>query len=203
MISGQGWLIESAAPLWRAAVVDYPWEEYGGGGRGAQNHYRLQRVEDGPRIIRGSGLWRPHENAHLYMWATRPFLLKAGWLMEQLGFRYVTEFIWEKDQNSLGQYGLTMHESILFGVHGRGQQPDVNTGRRDIKSTFHWPVPRGEDGSRIHSRKPPEAYAELYEARSQGPFIEFFGRGAARPGWLIWGDEAHQSATAGAAHESA
>ena len=42
---------------------------------------------------------------------------------------------------------------------------------------------------REHSRKPDEQYA-LITSCSPGPYLEMFARGD-RPGWSIWGDQAH------------
>ena len=92
----------------------------------------------------------------------------------------------------IGQYARGAHEMMLFGVTGRGQDPEVITERRDIPSVFFAPVPKDENNLRIHSRKPEAAY-ELIEARSQGPYLELFAR-RGRPGWDSWGNEAPEAA---------
>jgi N6-adenosine-specific RNA methylase IME4 len=46
-----------------------------------------------------------------------------------------------------------------------------------------------ETRKREHSRKPDEQYP-LIEGCSWGPYLELFGRGAGRPDWVVWGDQA-------------
>ena len=199
--------------LWRTAQIDPPWQENGGGKskRGADKHYRLMSVRQIRSTLLGTGLWRPHVNAHLYCWFTDNFLQDALWLVDQLGFRYVRTIVWVKVRGvpraldfdtglavevhdgeldlrtGIGQYARGAHESMLFCVRGRGMADDVCTDRCDIPSCFLAPVPT-LNGARIHSRKPDAAY-ELIEARSRGPYHEFFAR-RGRPSWLAWGDEA-------------
>lgn len=88
----------------------------------------------------------------------------------------------------IGQYARGAHEMMLFGVTGKGQDPEVCTERRDIPSVFFAPVPKDNNNLRIHSRKPDAAY-ELIEARSKGPYLELFAR-RDLPGWDSWGNEA-------------
>lgn len=182
-------------PLWRAAVVDPPWQERGGGGRGAQEHYPLLTKEGVADVLWTSGLWRPHQYAHLYLWSTNSFLPDAMWLMNYLGFRYVTNLPWVKPSIGLGQYFLGRHELLLFGVRGKGMDPSVYTGRSDLPGVIVADYGRDSRGRRVHSAKPREAL-ELVEARSHGPYAEFFCRGTGRPGWLTWGDQATQQEAA-------
>ena len=87
----------------------------------------------------------------------------------------------------IGQYARGAHEMMLFGVRGKGLDPSVYSGRRDIPSVFFAPVPRDANNKRIHSRKPDATY-ELIEARSKGPYLEMFAR-RELPGWTSWGNE--------------
>jgi N6-adenosine-specific RNA methylase IME4 len=192
------------------AQMDFPWMERGGGKikRGADRHYPLVPTHEGPDLIWSSPLWYPAPDAHLYMWVTDNFLKDGLWLMDTLGFRYIRTFQWVKVKGrpkrldfetgwavepvedielryGIGQYARGAHEMMLFGVRGKGMVP--RTDRRDIPSAFFAPVHSGEDGKRVHSRKPDAAY-ELIEARSKGPYAEFFAR-RNRPGWSAWGNE--------------
>lgn len=76
---------------YRTALIDPPWPERGSGKikRGADRHYDTLPVSEMPRVILASA-WNPMPDAHLYMWATNTHLMKAGWLIETLGFRYIT-----------------------------------------------------------------------------------------------------------------
>lgn len=193
--------------LWRTAQIDPPWLESGGGKskRGADRHYPLMGVDDIAKTLLRSGSWLPAPDAHLWCWYTDNYLLDALTLIERLGFRYVRTFVWVKCKGatkaldletgeavdgeieprmSLGQYGRGVHESMLFCVRGNGLA--VRTERRDLPSVFFAPVPT-EDGVRVHSRKPDAAY-ELIEARSKGPYAEFFAR-RRRANWTSWGNE--------------
>lgn len=199
-------------PEYRCLLMDPPWMERGGGKikRGADRHYTLTDTPGILKAIRGSGMWRPAADSHLWCWFTDNFLPDALWLTEQLGFRFIRTFIWAKTDADLdtdaldpaeldahlrmgiGQYGRGCHEGMIFAVRGRGQSPDVWTGARDVRSLFHAPHPRDEHGKRIHSRKPPRSY-ELVERVSKGPRIEFFARvpRVAIDGqrWACWGNE--------------
>lgn len=190
--------IPSAFPC---IMVDFPWQENGGGKskRGADRHYPTVKASEGPDLIRSSPLWRPAPNAHLYFWVTNNYLIEGLAMIKALGFRYVTNIPWVKvkkdgtvPRKGLGQYTRGAHELllyaengeqldeqlILFGVQGKGRQ--ACTPRRDIPSILLAQVGR-------HSEKPSEAY-ELAEARTIGPRASIFER-AARPGWWVWGDE--------------
>lgn len=181
--------------MFRTINADPPWNEQGGGKikRGAQRHYPLMKTRDiAPTMSKAiQSLGGVHENAHLYMWVTNNFLRDGFAVMDALGFRYVTNVVWAKEQMSIGQYFRGKHELMLFGVRGKGLDPSVATDARDIPSCIVAPHERGPDGKRIHSRKP-EVFRDLIERRSKGPFLELFAR-THRPGWESWGDEVPES----------
>jgi len=172
--------IEAGREMYSCILMDPPWNERGGGKikRGADRHYPLVKTKDMPRLIYQSGVWKPAENCHLWMWATNSFLADALWLMDALGFRYVTNACWVKNKYGLGQYLRGQHELLLFGVKGSGVA--VRTEKKNLPSVFH------ADRLR-HSQKPEESY-QLIESRSVGPRLEMFAR-IARPGWDHWGNE--------------
>lgn len=161
-------------------LIDPPWMERGGGKikRGADRHYPLVKTKEMPQIIYQSGVWRPAENAHLWMWSTNNFLPDALWLMEALGFRYLTNAVWVKTRIGLGQYLRGQHELLLFGVRGRGVL--ARTERKNLSTLLQAP-------SGVHSQKPEESYT-LIESRSVGPRLEMFAR-SSREGWTSWGNE--------------
>lgn len=180
-------------------AMDPPWAETGGGGRGAQDHYDV--IPDRSAILRTivtAPEWRPAADAHLWCWTTTTSLLDGLWLVDALGFRYVTHAIWIKTSSTkdmhgdpspqvgIGQYLRGAHELMLFAVRGDGYA--VRTSARNIPSWFPAPAPRGENGQRIHSRKPERSY-EIIETRSHGPRLEMFAR-VARLGWSRWGNQA-------------
>lgn len=168
--------------------MDPPWLERGGGKikRGADRHYPLVPTPELPAVIRSCEHWdRLADDAHCYMWVTNNFLTDGLWLLEQLGFRYVTNLVWVKKQFGIGYYFRGMHELVLFGVRGN----TVFTEGTWTTVLGDGPIdhPRDELGKRIHSRKPEQLH-ELIEQASPGKWLEIFAR-EARPGWLTWGNQ--------------
>lgn len=197
--------------IWQTALLDPPWEERGSGKikRGAQKHYPLLKTQDMPGVIRGSGLWTPDENAHVYCWVTNNFLPDGLWLLNELGARYITNIAWTKKRPGIGRYFRGKHELLLFATIGRGWA--VRTAPNDIESALDTYekdgdsyFPHGDaieaehemvNGKRKHSAKP-KVFYDMIESRSLGPYVEFFAR-SLRPGWTSWGnDEAVVAAVA-------
>lgn len=172
----------------RCILLDPPWNEKGGS-RGADKHYDLMKTADMPRVIMQSPLWRPAKNAHMWMWSTANFVPDALFLMQALGFRYVSMAVWVKPSIGIGQYMRHRQEPLFFGVRGR-----LHTQDRGVDSVIEAPeelpddfddafkAPRGR-----HSEKPEEAYRRI-ERVSPGPRAEFFAR-LPRPGWEAWGND--------------
>jgi N6-adenosine-specific RNA methylase IME4 len=119
--------------------------------------------------------------AHLYLWTTTRYLRAAFAVAEAWGFRYGQTLVWCK----------TTHASILGGAFGcnvefvlfcrRGVLPHD---KKSDSAWFDWPR-AGRGG---HSRKP-EAFLDLVESVSPGPYLELFAR-RQRLGWDTWGNEA-------------
>lgn len=182
-------------------AADPPWDESGGGKckRGADRHYPLLKKPEQIRdAMLSSGVWRPAENSHLYLWVTNNFLPVGLWLMKELGFTYKTNRAWakmevdedacilaatgvtvyRKQNHGLGQYFWGEHELLLFGTRGKAMLPPTQ-GRRGTLLC--------EPRTRQHSEKPAQAYADI-EFTSPGPYLEMFARDP-RPGWDVWGLE--------------
>ena len=170
---------------YRAIMMDPPWTEVGGGRirRGADRHYPVVKTKDMPALIQSGGLWRPAENCHLWMWVTNNYLKDGLWLMEELGFRYITNAVWVKHRKGLGQYMRGQHELLLFGAKGRSMVPET-----DCRPPTVIHAERTQ-----HSRKPDEFY-ELVETVSNGPYLEVFAR-RGRPGWHSWGNQIQKEAS--------
>lgn len=176
----------------RCIAMDPPWPERGGGKckRGADRHYKVRGKTGIRDLILGADVWCPATHAHLYMWVTNNHLLDGLWLVDQLGFRYVTNLNWPKDRYGIGQYFRGQHELCLFSVRGNGLHPSVMTKRRDLSTSPPHLIThvRDENNRRVHSAKP-EYYRKLMQARSKGPRLEMFARGEAPRGWTFWGDQ--------------
>lgn len=125
------------------------------------------------------------DNAHLYMWVTNPVLTEQRWrgpnacqIARAWGFEPKTLLTWIKSENGAGMgfffRGDTEH--VLFAV--RGDLP-IPAGQR-LSNVF-----RGSRGA--HSQKP-EAFLDIVESVSPGPYLELFAR-RNRFGWDTWGNE--------------
>ena len=126
------------------------------------------------------------DRAHLYLWVPNALLPEGMRVMEEWGFRYVSNIIWEKvrkdggpDGRGVGFYFRNVTEMLLFGVRGKNVRT-LDMGRRQVN------IIRSQ--KREHSRKPDEQYP-IIEGCSWGPRIELFSRGRRR-GWKAWGNQA-------------
>lgn len=119
------------------------------------------------------------KRAHLYLWTINAYLEDAYEIARLWGFRPATLLTWCKAPMGIG-FGGTFAQStehVLFARRG------VLTAAQRVDSTwFQWPR------STTHSRKP-EAFLDLVEQVSPGPYLEMFAR-RNRLGWDTWGNEA-------------
>lgn len=106
---------------YRTILMDPPWNERGCGRikRGADRHYPLLKPPEILAAILGSGVWRLAADCHLYCWVTNNHVPSGIWLVEALGFRYITLLTWAKDRFGLGQYFRGQTEQLIFAVRGR------------------------------------------------------------------------------------
>jgi N6-adenosine-specific RNA methylase IME4 len=120
-------------------------------------------------------------SAHLYLWATQKYLRDAFDVLTGWGFRFAALIVWCKRPHgvAMGRMFGNQTEYVLFGWCGGATPPLPITDR----NWFVWP--RGE-----HSAKP-EAFLDLVEQVSPGPYLELFAR-RQRLGWDTWGNEALQ-----------
>lgn len=161
----------------QTVVMDPPWNtDAGGGGKGAQNHYPLLSLSNIYRVV---SMARPFmevsHHAHLYVWTTCAALPEAMTLIQMLGFRYVTDWIWLKRHIGLGQYRRSKHEQLLLARRGQ------------IERIGQWPSSVFTEPETEHSVKPEESY-RCIETVSPGPRLEMFAR-RPREGWTSWGNE--------------
>lgn len=137
------------------------------------------------------------KNSHLYLWVPNALLPDGLAVMQAWGFRYISNIVWAKrrkdggpDGRGVGFYFRNVTEILLFGV--KGSMRTLPPARSQVNML--------ETRKREHSRKPDEQYA-LIEACSPGPHLEMFARHA-QPRWVVWGDEAAESAEPrGAVHK--
>ncbi len=117
-------------------------------------------------------------DAHLYLWTTQKYLRDAYWISEAWGFNVSSVLVWCKPVRgwTVGGTFMSTTEFVLFCRRG-----SLKAKTRVERQWFQWS--RGE-----HSAKP-EAFLDMVEVVSPGPYLEMFSR-RARLGWDTWGDEA-------------
>lgn len=117
-------------------------------------------------------------DAHLYLWTTQRYLWDAPDIARAWGFQPSTVLTWCKAPTgfSLGGAFGKASEFVLFARRGT-----LSATTRTNRDWYQWP--RGE-----HSAKP-EAFLDLVEAVSPGPYLELFAR-RQRLGWDTWGNDA-------------
>lgn len=123
-------------------------------------------------------------DAHLYLWTTDMFALdgSAKRVAEAWGFPCGRLLVWAKSHYGLGRFPRPQHELVLVCRRGKLPFAIANEG-----SVHRWPIPF-VNGIRLHSAKP-DAFGDLVERASPGPYLELFAR-RQRLGWDTWGDEA-------------
>jgi N6-adenosine-specific RNA methylase IME4 len=117
------------------------------------------------------------QDAHLYLWTTNGYVEAAYEIAREWGFRPSTLLTWCKPPKGIGlggAFSLTA-EFCIFARRG-----SLATQTRVDSSWWLWP-------RRRHSEKP-EAFLDLVEQVSPGPYLEMFAR-RARFGWDYWGDQ--------------
>ena len=116
------------------------------------------------------------DDAHLYLWTTQTFLRDTYRVLDAWGFRQGAMLVWSKPPKGVcGTYVCSV-EFCIFGRRGNLQHK-----RRQLGTCYQWP----RSG---HSAKP-EAFQDMVESVSPGPYLELFAR-RTRLGWHTWGNQA-------------
>jgi N6-adenosine-specific RNA methylase IME4 len=123
------------------------------------------------------------DDAHLYLWTFARYIPDAYRLVAGWGFKPSSFLTWCKPPMGLGLGGgafVATTEHVVFARRGR----EIRTKRWE--STW---IAAGRPYAQgpIHSAKP-EAFLDIVEQVSPGPYLEMFAR-RARFGWDYWGDE--------------
>lgn len=180
---------------WPTLVIDPPWEQNGG----PSFHGRQYDSRAGAVVSRrGGGPSRPlpyptmtleeiaalpvaevtAADAHLYLWVTNRYIEAGYGLVRGWGFTPSTLLTWGKPPGGLGMGGAFVQtsEHILFARRGRDVRQE-----RSRSTWWEWKRPYRSDGKPDHSRKP-DAFYDVVEQVSPGPYAELFAR-RARLGW--------------------
>jgi N6-adenosine-specific RNA methylase IME4 len=164
-------------------VVDPPWKQPSGGPRpkttwnaGVPSRlpYPTMSLEEIKALPVES---LAAKDAHLYLWTTNFYLEDSYDVARSWGFQPSTVLVWAKTPRGLGMGGAftVTTEYVLFCRRG-------SLAFRNKQDRNWWNWKRGQ-----HSAKP-EAFLDLVEAVSPGPYLELFAR-RNRMGWSAWGNE--------------
>jgi N6-adenosine-specific RNA methylase IME4 len=183
------------AGRYRTIVADPPWHYEGFVSSVADN--RASGVRDGmtarplpyASMTLGQMVDLPirdmaSKDSFLFLWTTNRYLPDSFWLANAWGFTYRQMIVWDKG-TSMSPFGgaITPNRAEFLLVCRRGS-PRLQ-GRWATGSVVE--APKGSQAG-THSAKP-DAFLDLVESVSPGPYLELFAR-RQRLGWDTWGDEA-------------
>ena len=120
------------------------------------------------------------DGCHLYLWTTQRFLRDAYTVLDAWGFKQGALLVWSKPPKGVVGTWVCSAEFCIFARRGT-----LKHLRRHIGTVFQWS--RGR-----HSAKP-EAFQDMVETVSPGPYLELFAR-RPRPNWTVWGNEVEANA---------
>lgn len=115
--------------------------------------------------------------AHLYLWTTNTHLEHAWSIIRAWGFKFSTMLVWCKPPRGgagFPTFGICT-EFVLFCYRGK-----CDALKRLDRNWWEW-------SRSAHSGKP-EAFIDMVEQVSPGPYLEMFAR-RNRLGWHTWGNE--------------
>lgn len=171
-------------PRYRTIVADPPWSQPSGG---RHNGSDGRRIRNRPSALPYETLdvaaisaleLSADRDAHLYLWTTNAHVEDAYTVARAWGFTPSVLLTWCKPVRGIGLGGTFTQttEHVLFARRG-----SLASLQRLPSTWYEWP-------RREHSAKP-EAFLDLVELVSPGPYLEMFAR-RNRLGWDTWGDEA-------------
>lgn len=174
--------MSAAGQKYRTIVADPPWDHSDGTGASYSSKGRrdcdlpyppmsLAQIEAVP-----IDKWADHCST-LFLWTTNRYLDAAFDVARAWRFPHVATLVWCK-QRGLGSGGV-FYSNVEFVLYCR--RAGVAAPARIHSRWFDWPRSN-------HSAKP-EAFMDMVEEVSAGPYLELFSR-RARLGWDTWGDEA-------------
>lgn len=185
---GEDFLAFAGRKKFTTVLADPPWQFQNRTGKVAPENKKLNRYStlslDEIKSLPVGEVCT--EKAHLYLWIPNALIKEGLETMEEWGFTYKSNIVWQKirkdgepDGRGVGFYFRNTTELILFGVKGKGFRT-LQPGRTQVNVI--------KSRKREHSRKPDEQY-EIIESCSPGKYLELFGRGK-RKGWTVWGNQA-------------
>lgn len=162
---------------YRTIVADPPWRYGNQAGTPARGHARAHYdTMDLSAICALPIVDLVEDDAHLWLWGVNALMEEAHQVVRAWGFQPRSMVTWCKKQPGVGAYLRNNTEHCLFATRGAPIVPE----HKPTSTWFVWP--RG-----AHSAKP-DAFYDLVESVSPGPYVELFAR-RARFGWSYWGDQ--------------
>ena len=164
---------------YRVIYADPPWqygdERAGGNHGGAVDHYNTMGINELKNMPIVS---LAEDNAVLFLWATAPLLPEALELINAWGFKYKTNFIWDKVKHNMGHYNSVRHELLLIATKGSCTPDNVELfdSVQSIERTDR------------HSEKPEEFRKIIDTLYTYGNKLEMFARKQVE-GWEVFGNE--------------
>jgi N6-adenosine-specific RNA methylase IME4 len=165
---------------YRTIVADPPWRFGSAATKAdARKHYDTMALDD---ICALPVADVAADDAHLWLWILNGMVEQGYRVVREWGFSPLTLVTWCKPQPGVGHYLRNNTEHCVLASRGEPMTPE----NKPISTWFKWP--RG-----AHSAKP-DAFYDLVEHVSPGPYVEMFAR-RARFGWDYWGDQSLGTAT--------
>lgn len=167
---------EGLTPPYSTIVADPPWSYGQTGVQGAAAAQYSTLSQQGVADLPVADL--AADDAHLYLWVTTPKLWdepNPARIAQAWGFTYKTLITWVKGERvGLGWYYRVDTEHVLFCTRGAAPIPPALR-----QSNVLW-------SPKSHHSAKPDAFGDLVEQVSPGPYVELFCR-RPRLGWDSWG----------------
>jgi N6-adenosine-specific RNA methylase IME4 len=169
----------SALKRYRTIVADPPWTP----DESVRSHYADRKAYPQKHYETMStaaicSLQPPSDDsAHLWLWTLTRHVDWGYSVARAWGFEPLTMVTWCKPSLGAGRFQCNTEHVLLCRKGSREAMPFGRTGG----TWFKWP--RG-----AHSAKP-DAFYDLVEKASPGPYLELFARRARMGDWHYWGDE--------------
>lgn len=161
---------------YRTIVADPPWHYPLGHPAREHKKHPYSTMTLGELCALPVGDWAD-QSSHLYLWTTNEHLRYAFSVLGAWGFTFKNVITWCKPGLGMGGTFRNSSELVLLGERGK-----CDLKRRDVGTWHIWPK------SQENSKKP-DAFLDLVESVSHGPYLEMFAR-RNRLGWDTWGNEA-------------
>jgi N6-adenosine-specific RNA methylase IME4 len=166
---------------YRTIVADPPWRMRAASATkaDANKHYPTMVLADICALPIGA---LAEDDAHLWLWGINGLMEEAYQVVRAWGFSPLTLVTWCKPGPGVGYYLRNNTEHVILASRGKPLVPE----QKPLSTWFVWP-------RQPHSQKP-DAFYDLVETVSPGPYVEVFAR-RHRFFWDVWGNESANTAT--------